>query len=55
MGAFYQPKLVVLDPDTLQTLSDQVWRDGLGEVVKYGCIGDEALFELLEDCAAGGR
>ena len=55
VGAFYQPKLVVLDPDTLRTLSDQVWRDGLGEVVKYGCIGDEALFELLEDCAAGGR
>ena len=44
VGAFYQPRLVILDPDTLRTLSDQVWRDGLGEVVKYGCIGDEALF-----------
>lgn len=55
VGAFYQPRLVVLDPETLRTLSDQVWRDGLGEVVKYGCIGDEALFALLEDCAPGGR
>lgn len=55
VGAFYQPRLVILDPDTLRTLSDQVWRDGLGEVVKYGCIGDEALFSMLEDCAAGGR
>ena len=55
VGAFYQPRLVILDPDTLRTLSDQVWRDGLGEVVKYGCIGDEALFTLLEDCASGGR
>lgn len=54
VGAFYQPRLVILDPDTLRTLSDQVWRDGLGEVVKYGCIGDEALFTLLEDCASGG-
>ena len=55
VGAFYQPKLVVLDPETLRTLSEQVWRDGLGEVVKYGCIGDEALFELLEACAPKGR
>ena len=55
VGAFYQPRLVILDPDTLRTLSDQVWRDGLGEVVKYGCIGDGALFTLLEDCASGGR
>ena len=49
VGAFYQPDLVVIDPDTLNTLTDEFWRDGLGEVVKYGCIGDEPLFALLEE------
>ena len=55
VGAFYQPEAVFCDPDTLETLTDEYWRDGLGEVVKYGCIGDETLFELLERCAPGGR
>lgn len=55
VGAFYQPALVLADPDTLNTLTDEFWRDGLGEVVKYGCIGDEALFALLEAHAPGGR
>ena len=55
VGAFYQPDLVVIDPDTLNTLTDEFWRDGLGEVVKYGCIGDEPLFVLLEETAPGGR
>ncbi len=55
VGAFYQPELVLVDPDTLRTLSDDYWRDGLGEVVKYGCIGDRTLFELLEEKAVGGR
>ena len=55
VGAFYQPEAVFCDPDTLRTLTDEYWRDGLGEVVKYGCIGDEQLFELLEACAPGGR
>ena len=55
VGAFYQPEAVFCDPDTLRTLTDEYWRDGLGEVIKYGCIGDEALFKLLEACAPGGR
>ena len=55
VGAFYQPEFVLVDPDTLNTLTDDYWRDGLGEVVKYGCIGDADLFALLEDCAPGGR
>ena len=55
VGAFYQPDFVLIDPDTLTTLTDEYWRDGLGEVVKYGCIGDEALFRLLEETAPGGR
>ena len=55
VGAFYQPDFVLVDPDTLQTLTDEYWRDGLGEVIKYGCIGDAELFSLLEQCAPGGR
>ena len=55
VGAFYQPEFVLVDPDTLTTLTDEYWRDGLGEVVKYGCIGDAELFTLLEGCAPGGR
>ena len=55
VGAFWQPSLVLADPDTLQTLTSAYWRDGLGEVVKYGCIGDEPLFRLLEKDAPMGR
>ena len=55
VGAFYQPDFVLVDPDTLTTLTDEYWRDGLGEVIKYGCIGDADLFALLEECAPGGR
>ena len=55
VGAFWQPKLVICDPDTLNTLTEDYWHDGLGEVVKYGCINDEPLFSLLERCAPGGR
>lgn len=49
-GAFYQPKAVLIDPETLDTLSDRVFQDGLAEVVKYGVLGDERLFSLLESC-----
>ena len=55
VGAFYQPSAVLCDPLTLNTLTDDYWRDGLGEVVKYGCIDDADLFALLEKCAPGGR
>ena len=55
VGAFYQPAAVLCDPLTLNTLTDDYWRDGLGEVVKYGCINDAELFALLEACAPGGR
>ncbi len=48
VGAFYQPKLVLIDPDTLDTLSDHYFIDGMGEVVKYGCIYSEELFQFLE-------
>lgn len=51
-GAFYQPKLVLCDCDTLATLDPAVLRDGCAEVIKYGVIRDAALFERLQDPAA---
>lgn len=47
-GAFHQPSLVLIDPDTLSTLPDPWFADGMGEVIKYGCIRSRELFSLLE-------
>jgi len=49
VGAFYQPKLVLIDPDCLNTLTDRVFADGMAEVIKYGAIRDLSLFEKLEN------
>ena len=48
VGAFYQPKLVLCDLNTLQTLPDREYRSGLAEVIKYGIIYDADLFAQLE-------
>jgi len=48
VGAFYQPRLVLCDLDTLKTLPTRELRAGLGEVIKYGIIYDEPLFRRLE-------
>ena len=47
VGAFYHPKTVIIDPDVLNTLPDHFISDGMGEVIKYGCIKDRELFDLL--------
>jgi 3-dehydroquinate synthase len=47
-GAFYQPKAVICDVSALQTLPDEFFRDGLGEVIKCGAIRDTAIFDILE-------
>lgn len=47
-GAFHQPSLVIIDPDVLKTLSHHFFSDGMGEVIKYGCIKSASLFEKLE-------
>ncbi len=47
VGAFHQPRAVVIDTDTLNTLPPREFRSGLAEVVKYGIIADEALFSRL--------
>ncbi|MGB9887033.1 MAG: 3-dehydroquinate synthase [Moorellales bacterium] len=52
VGAFYQPRLVLADLDSLATLPAREWRCGLAEVVKYGVIGDPELFALLEEKVA---
>lgn len=52
VGAFHQPSLVLIDPSTLSTLPQRFFTDGMGEVIKYGCIRSKSLFERLErdDC-----
>ena len=52
IGAFHQPRLVLIDPDTLATLPEREFRAGMAEVIKYGVIGDRPLFEQLEAAAA---
>ena len=47
-GAFHQPALVLIDPDTLDTLPARFFADGMGEAVKYGCIKSLPLFERIE-------
>lgn len=47
-GAFYQPRAVLCDLDTLATLPDDVFADGCAEVIKYGMIGDPGLLDKLE-------
>ena len=51
VGAFYQPKMVIIDTDTLQTLPPRVFADGCAEVIKYGAIWDRELLETLENIA----
>lgn len=48
VGAFFQPSLVLIDPTVLDTLPERFQKDGMGEVIKYGCIKDAGLFRLLE-------
>jgi 3-dehydroquinate synthase len=48
IGAFHQPRLVLIDPATLATLPEREFRAGMAEVIKYGVIGDATLFSELE-------
>ena len=48
VGAFYQPRFVLCDLDTLETLPVREYRAGLAEIVKYGIIHDVELFRRLE-------
>lgn len=47
IGTFYQPKLVIIDPDFLRTLPDFEYKNGMAEVIKSAYIGDSILQEKL--------
>jgi 3-dehydroquinate synthase len=49
IGAFHQPRLVLVDTDTLMTLPERELRAGLAEVIKHGAIADADYFAWLED------
>ena len=51
IGAFHQPKLVLIDPQVLATLPEREFRAGMAEVIKYAVIGDDQLFNKLEEAA----
>jgi 3-dehydroquinate synthase len=51
IGAFHQPRLVLIDINTLATLDDREYRSGLAEVIKYGIIYEESFFNYLEENA----
>jgi 3-dehydroquinate synthase len=53
IGAFYQPRAVIADTATLDTLPDRELRAGIAEIVKYGLIRDLAFLEWLEENIAG--
>ena len=46
-GTFYQPRLVLMDPEVLGTLPHETFADGMAEVIKYGCIADQGFLEFL--------
>ncbi|MCR4911042.1 MAG: 3-dehydroquinate synthase [Bacilli bacterium] len=49
VGAFYQPKKVVIDPNTLETLSNRLLAEGLAEVIKMSLTSNKDLFEYIEN------
>ena len=51
IGAFYQPKAVLIDIDSLSSLPDREFNAGMAEVIKYGILGDSVFFEWLEQNA----
>lgn len=53
IGAFYQPNVVLIDTDTLQTLPDRELSAGMAEVIKYGLIADAGFYQWIGDNIAG--
>lgn len=50
IGSFHQPRLVLIDPQVLDTLPMREFQAGMAEVIKYGIIWDADLFEQMEAC-----
>ena len=55
IGAFYQPRMVLADTDTLATLPDREFGAGIAEVIKYGLVRDEPFIRWLEENLDGLR
>lgn len=53
VGAFNQPNRVLIDTNVLASLPENIFKDGMAEVIKYGCIFDENLFTQLESLFPG--
>ena len=51
-GAFYQPDLVLCDPDLIESLPEKVFADGCAEVIKYGMLGSAELLKKLQETHA---
>jgi len=49
VGAFYPPRLLLMDPTALRTLPPAEWRNGMAEVLKAALIGDPELWEQLRE------
>lgn len=52
VGAFHQPALIWRDVTLLETLPEDVFKDGMAEIIKYGVLADAKLFDLLCDRTA---
>ncbi|HWG38688.1 MAG TPA: 3-dehydroquinate synthase [Terriglobales bacterium] len=48
VGTFHHPRIILVDPAVLATLPEREYRSGMAEAVKYGIIGDAALFDFME-------
>lgn len=55
IGAFHHPKLVLIDPDLLQTLESREYLEGFAEVVKHAAIADPAMFKELQQLNASAK
>ena len=49
VGAFYNPKLVLISTSFLETLPNNQFRSGLGEIVKYSLLGNKKIWSILEN------
>jgi 3-dehydroquinate synthase len=55
LGAFHQPRLVIVDPETLRTLPDREFHEGFAEAIKHAAIRDAAMLDDLAALDPGSR
>ncbi len=54
IGAFHQPKLVLIDPNTLKSLPSREFKAGMAEVIKYGVISDPKILDIIDSILLPG-